>query len=228
MTERGEKVLEAVVREFVNFGEPVSSGYLYEKYDFGIRPAMIRAELVALTEGGYLLQPHHSAGRIPTDIGFEFFGELALHREYNRTNDTQEFMELLTDHAWDDFLFTFSKYLGIASVVGEREHSVHKRGMEYIVKDLLLYAPGAIAEAVRDIECIDSKFTNLEKVFPEEDILRVFIGRKSPVTKSKELSVIISDYNVDGERVFVVAVGPKRMNYEKTARAMRGLKNTNN
>ena len=224
MTERGAKVLEAVVREFAGFGEPVSSGMLYEKYNFGIRPAMIRAELAMLTDEGYLFQPHHSAGRAPTDLGFEFFGELALQGEYHRVHESGEFLRLLADRAWDEFLSTFSRHLGVLGVLGERETPVHKRGIEYVVRDLLSYAPESVAEAVREVECIDSKFSELADIFPEEDMLKVFVGKKSPVTKSKELSVMISDYNVNGERVFIVAVGPKRMDYEKTAQAMRGLK----
>ena len=67
MTDRTAQILEAAIQEFINTGEPVSSGLLYDRYDFGIKPAMIRLELDELEDGGYLEQPHHSAGRVPTD-----------------------------------------------------------------------------------------------------------------------------------------------------------------
>src|SRR5580700_8422643 len=78
MNERTSQILEAAIQEFIDSGEPVSSGRLYEQYDFGIKPAMIRLELDALEEEGYLQQPYHSAGRIPTDRGYEFYAARAL------------------------------------------------------------------------------------------------------------------------------------------------------
>ena len=48
MTERTEQILEAAIQEFIAAGEPVSSGLLFQKYEFGIKPAMIRLELDAL------------------------------------------------------------------------------------------------------------------------------------------------------------------------------------
>ena len=73
LTERGEQILQAVIQGFIDTKEPISSGWLYDQYDFGIKPAMIRLELDALENDGYLEQPHHSAGRVPTDEGYELF-----------------------------------------------------------------------------------------------------------------------------------------------------------
>ena len=73
LTERGQQILEAVIQGFIDTKEPVSSGWLYDQYDFGIKPAMIRLELDTLEDEGYLEQPYHSAGRIPTDAGYELF-----------------------------------------------------------------------------------------------------------------------------------------------------------
>ena len=78
MNERTAQILEAAIQGFINTGEPVSSGWLFDHYDFGIKPAMIRLELDKLEDDGYLEQPHHSAGRVPTDVGYEFFAKQLL------------------------------------------------------------------------------------------------------------------------------------------------------
>src|SRR3989338_10924172 len=78
MFDRTADILEAVIEEFINGGEPVSSSHLYKRHNFGIKPAMIRLELEKLADEGFLEQPHHSAGRVPTDRGYEFFAERAL------------------------------------------------------------------------------------------------------------------------------------------------------
>src|SRR4030042_6643044 len=73
LTERQEKILDIALREYVATAQPVSSQELLKKHDFGVSPATIRNEMQKLTDKGYLLQPHTSAGRIPTDKGYRFF-----------------------------------------------------------------------------------------------------------------------------------------------------------
>jgi heat-inducible transcriptional repressor len=62
-----------VVYEYIATGEPVGSATLTQKYNLGISPATVRAELASLDEEGYLDQPHTSAGRIPSDRGYRYY-----------------------------------------------------------------------------------------------------------------------------------------------------------
>lgn len=71
--ERDAKVLEAVVEEFVQSAEPVGSRFLTKKHDFKISPATIRNVMADLEELGLLTQPHTSAGRKPTDMGYRYY-----------------------------------------------------------------------------------------------------------------------------------------------------------
>ena len=66
-------VLRAIVHDFVRTREPVGSKALVERYALGVSPATIRNDMAALEEGGYIAQPHTSAGRIPTDKGYRLF-----------------------------------------------------------------------------------------------------------------------------------------------------------
>ncbi len=70
---RKAQVLRAVVRDYIRTGEPVGSGALTKRYRLGVSAATIRNEMAALEELGYLAQPHTSAGRVPTDLGYRFF-----------------------------------------------------------------------------------------------------------------------------------------------------------
>ena len=71
--ERQQKILLAVVCEYISTAEPVGSRTIARKYEFGISPATIRNIMADLEEMGLLVQPHTSAGRIPTDKGFRFY-----------------------------------------------------------------------------------------------------------------------------------------------------------
>lgn len=66
-------VLRAIVEDYVATREPVGSRALVERHALGVSPATIRNDMAALEEGGYIAQPHTSAGRVPTDLGYRVF-----------------------------------------------------------------------------------------------------------------------------------------------------------
>ncbi len=71
--ERKRTVLKAVIHNFVTTGKPIGSKAVCQKYGFGISPATIRNEMAILENEGFMIQPHTSAGRIPTDRGYRYF-----------------------------------------------------------------------------------------------------------------------------------------------------------
>lgn len=70
---RKESILRAVVFEYVTDAEPIGSEMLATKYQLGVKSATIRNELADLSDMGLLEQPHTSAGRIPSDMGYRYF-----------------------------------------------------------------------------------------------------------------------------------------------------------
>lgn len=73
MTERRQKLLQLLVREYVDTGKPVGSATLVTRFDTPISSATIRNEMVALEQLGYVAQPHTSGGRVPTDQGYRYY-----------------------------------------------------------------------------------------------------------------------------------------------------------
>ncbi len=78
LTDRQETILGLIIREYIDSGTPVSSMGLLARYNLGISSATVRNEMVALTEHGYLRQPHTSAGREPTEEGYRYFVQRIL------------------------------------------------------------------------------------------------------------------------------------------------------
>ncbi len=70
---RKVKILEAIVHDYVSTTKPVGSERLIEVYQLGCKSATVRNEMAELAEMGYLVQPHTSAGRIPTDRGYRYY-----------------------------------------------------------------------------------------------------------------------------------------------------------
>ena len=73
LSERKQKILQAVIDEYLGTAEPVGSRVISKKNELGLSSATIRNEMADLEGMGFLLQPHTSAGRIPSDSGYRFY-----------------------------------------------------------------------------------------------------------------------------------------------------------
>jgi heat-inducible transcriptional repressor len=78
-TERDRKVLQAIIRDYIQTAQPVGSRIISKKYKMGLSPATIRNVMADLEEMGFLLQPHTSAGRVPTDRAYRFYVDTILN-----------------------------------------------------------------------------------------------------------------------------------------------------
>lgn len=81
LDDRKKKILQAVIDEYINTAEPVSSGTLVEKYGLDYSSATVRNELADLENKGYLDKPHTSAGRVPSEKGYRFYVDELLNEE---------------------------------------------------------------------------------------------------------------------------------------------------
>ena len=82
LSDRRQKVLQALIEEYIANAQPVGSRTLVDRYRLGVSSATVRNELSVLEDEGYLTSPHTSAGRVPTDAGYRAFVDDLLSREY--------------------------------------------------------------------------------------------------------------------------------------------------
>lgn len=81
LSDRRQRVLAALIEEYVLHAAPVGSRTLVERHQLGVSSATVRNELSVLEDAGYIAQPHTSAGRIPTDVGYRSFVDDLLASE---------------------------------------------------------------------------------------------------------------------------------------------------
>lgn len=82
LSERQKTLLLLIIRDYIDAAQPIGSKRLAEHYQLDLSSATIRNEMSALTEMGYLCQPHTSAGRVPTEEGYRYFvGEMMNQAE---------------------------------------------------------------------------------------------------------------------------------------------------
>ena len=73
LDERKMKILKAIISTYLETGDPVGSRTIAKDSDLHLSSATIRNEMADLEELGYILQPHTSAGRIPSDLGYRYY-----------------------------------------------------------------------------------------------------------------------------------------------------------
>jgi heat-inducible transcriptional repressor len=76
---RKGRILQAIVNDYVSTAEPVGSERLVAYHNLGCKPATVRNEMAEMAELGYLLQPHTSAGRVPSDRGYRYYVDVFLN-----------------------------------------------------------------------------------------------------------------------------------------------------
>ena len=92
LDERKEKILKAIIQTYLETGEPVGSRTISKYSDLNLSSATIRNEMSDLEEMGYIVQPHTSAGRIPSDKGYRFYVDQIIKEKDSQVSQMQELM----------------------------------------------------------------------------------------------------------------------------------------
>lgn len=217
LTSRQGQILAAIVKEYSQKGEPVGSEELATKYHFALSSATIRNEMKALEKIGFIMQPHTSAGRVPTDAGYRYFvNKLMQHLELKKAEQERLRHELL--HLQDQYL-----ELGrsISKLLAERvqgaafalfPESVSTSGFAKLVDQNV--SPKGLKELARFLDELE----DYRKTLVQEDIkeVKTFIGKESPVPLVSNFSLVVSKITLsDGKPGLIGIVGPKRMKYAR-------------
>jgi len=221
MNRRQEEVLRTLIEEYIDRGEPVSSGFLTEQYPhWGVSPATIRNELLSLTREGFLEQPHTSAGRVPSEKGYRFFVDHFLGQpdiEERKRQALEQFSNILQ---LSDFLASESHSLvlscrdpeevyeaGLFNLLEEPEFSDHEFLIDFIKEaerlrqhfdQLIALANGSphlyIGHEGHEIMG-DNRFSFLLTPLRGEGIALFFNSTRMDYSKSLALANYLSNYH---------------------------------
>ena len=92
LDERKKKILHAIIQNYMETGEPVGSRTISKYSDLKLSSATIRNEMSDLEEMGYIIQPHTSAGRIPSDKGYRLYVDNLMQEKNQEVADLKELM----------------------------------------------------------------------------------------------------------------------------------------
>src|SRR5688500_15750604 len=138
LDERKTAILSAVVQEYIASALPVGSTHIADAPGVRVSPATVRNEMAVLEQEGYLVQPHTSAGRIPTDKGYRFFVDHLVSPSIDRHTSATvghffatahgRLEEML--HRTTDLLSQLTNYAAV--VVGPRAEAVTMRSVQLV------------------------------------------------------------------------------------------------
>ncbi len=115
LDERKVKILEAIISNYLDTAEPVGSRTISKNYNLGISPATIRNEMSDLEELGFIVQPHTSSGRIPSDKGYRLYVDTLMKTGGSKLLELEQMSSLIASANRIENLL-----MEIANVLAER------------------------------------------------------------------------------------------------------------
>ena len=152
LSEREQKILQAVINSYITAAEPVGSRSVVKRFDLGLSPATVRNVMADLEEMGYLEQRHSSSGRVPTGRGYRYYVDYLMRVQQltlgERARMEQEFTEKLNDA--DDVLRQASHMLALVTNQAGIAESPDDMQAEVQQLDLIPVTPERMAVLVVD------------------------------------------------------------------------------
>ena len=219
MESRKKHILEALIKEHIKTGAPVGSSLLVEKYKLDVSPATVRNEMAALEDEGYIIQPHTSAGRVPTDKAYREY-VLALKEKKLNDEDVKLMVGLLrkgTEESFKQAAKELARLSGNAIIWALNRRNLYYTG----ISNLLTQPEFAQSDLIYNISAIIDQLEEIVyRTFDKVDFEpRILIGTENPY--SEFCASIQFRYRTDGQVGMISMLGPQRMDYEKSLALMK-------
>lgn len=211
MTPRQQLILQAIVELYAQTAEPVGSGALCQQFEMS--SATIRAEMAELERHGFIMQPHISAGRVPTDKGYRCYvntldmthadtrTERALERQVKSAGEVERAIKNAVES-----LAHVTHNLGLGTI----GNNLYLSGMAGLFQHPEFYGGEQAYEVAR---LLDSLEEWLQEAAPNDPI-SVYIGQENPIGRASGATLIISRFESPySARSYIGVLGPTRQQY---------------
>lgn len=227
MTERQKQILAAIIEQHAEIAAPVGSVMLAKL--FGVSSATIRSEMARLEDMGLIVQPHTSAGRIPTDAGYRYYVN-ALN-EVNADIPQPQLADR-SARAIEARVQNHSKHAdrAIRSAVDSLVELTQNLGIATIGDELYMSGIGNLFSQPEflqgdHVQSVARLLDNLEPWLREakpNEPLNVYIGAENPIGKASGATLIISRFRSPySDNSYIGVLGPTRQSYAKVMRLVR-------
>lgn len=212
---RKKDVLKFLVETFVHTNQPVGSMQIAEQLPYEVSSATIRNDMVEMTALGLLAQPYTSAGRIPTDKGYQHYVKI-LTKERKELSHRQQ--EVLTRH-FKNLKSLQEKYKAAAKMLAELSGSmgflmddaknIYMSGLSNMAKLPEFSDESFRIDLMQALEQPEELMDNLS--LDSEDV-NVMIGEDN--SRIGKTTIVVSNFGPQGKKIISI-IGPTRMHYKK-------------
>jgi len=219
--DRKNQILSAIIEHFVQTAEPVGSKTIILTYNFKVSPATVRNDMADLEEEGLIMQPHTSAGRVPTDKGYRLYvNELADYGQAQALA-TQTLHTLLNQHRAQNAKQHVHEAVALLSqaspnmvfaTIPENSRTFFMGFSKMLRQPEFMEAPLKASQVMEVIEDQSHFLRSLENIEVDQEA-KIFIGEENVLQGIESCSVILTRYTTDGYEGVIGLLGPKRMPY---------------
>lgn len=184
---RRAQVLRAIVEDFVATNEPVGSKAIVQRHTLGVSPATIRNDMAQLEAEGYIAQPHTSAGRIPTDLGYRMFVDRIDEFKPLSAAERRAIIQLVESESDLDGMLdrTVRLLAGLTHQVALIQYPMVSQARVKHIEVVGLAAGRVLVVLITDAGQVEQKIVGLAEAVDEEDLARIrerinaeFAGRR--------------------------------------------------
>ena len=173
MDERKWTILKAIIKTYLETGEPVGSRTISKYSDLNLSSATIRNEMSDLEEMGYILQPHTSAGRIPSDAGYRFYVDHMMEEKDQEVAEMKELM-LQRQDKMELLLKQVVKYLAVntnyATMITGPQY--HRTKLKFIQLSIVSESQ-ILAVIVTETNVVKNKIIEIDHGLDRETVLKL-------------------------------------------------------
>jgi heat-inducible transcriptional repressor len=227
LSARQTSLLKIIIDEHLETAEPVGSVALESKYNIGVSPATIRNEMAALTNKGYLKQPHTSAGRVPTPKGMKFYiNQLMDEKKLSVTDEVHAKEEVWDsrddiDHLLKDAtqaLAEQTNYLAVSTIdsgnTWSAGHSNLYNNPEFYSYQVCQSLFQVLEQQKRINELFFGHFTGMSPI-------EVLFGEELGWDFFEPIGMVATRFKIGDKVGAIGVVGPVRLNYPRVIPTVR-------
>jgi len=222
MDKRKELLLKLIVESYIKTAEPVGSNFLVLKSGLDISAPTVRNEMRELEEQGFLTHPHTSAGRIPTELGYQYYVENLMEAEKIKLKTRNKIEDLVKDEKdvvkkVKGFAKLISEETGEAVIVAFDPDNIYYTGISSLFSQPEFRDHNSLSSVSNIFDNCEDNMEEMFKAIGQE--IGILIGQKNPFGNA--CGLVATKF---GGKGLLAIIGPTRMDYGESVDLVKFIK----
>ena len=209
----------AIIDEFIATALPVGSKQIVEQGYFDVSGATVRNEMQILAEEGFIVQPHTSAGRIPTPQGYRLYvreflkpakHELQVRKKFDLLKE-EYFKRKDQERVYDAVAILSRMTPNVVFATVPHKDRVFYLGLCNVLRQPEFLVDPSLASGIAEV--LEEKFSKLLSEFAIDNTVQFYIGDENVLPEIQSCSLMVTSYAVRSTEGVIGILGPMRMDY---------------